>query len=94
MQADFFFFYRIAFKNINFEELIKKNYENKRQLINTILIDEEIQKSVVISLLEESDATSWKLAKQISILEKKLAELTRIELSNKKREADYLMVNF
>lgn len=58
-----------------------------------ILLDENLQKSAVVSLFEKTDATSWELAKQISIIENKLAELTRLELTRKKIATDCQLVS-
>ncbi|KAK6627231.1 hypothetical protein RUM44_009708 [Polyplax serrata] len=81
-----------ALSNSTLNELLKKANEDKKQLVDMILLDENLQKSAVVSLFEKTDATSWELAKQISIIENKLAELTRLELTRKKIATDCQLV--
>lgn len=84
---------RVSQKNDAVMEFFKKFEKNQAQLVETLARNEELQKSAVASLLERNDAISWELTKQISIIETKLVELTRLELSRKKLETESLIVS-
>jgi E3 ubiquitin-protein ligase LRSAM1 len=56
----------------------------KFELIGRLQKDEELQCAAVAALLERSDARSWSLVHQVSLVESQLAALTAVEMERRK----------
>ncbi|XP_072379383.1 E3 ubiquitin-protein ligase LRSAM1-like isoform X1 [Diabrotica undecimpunctata] len=69
-------------------EVLQNQDDHKVELINKLIIDNDLQKAAVGTLLERGDARSWGLLQQIRLVETQLAALTRIEIDRKKLEMD------
>lgn len=57
-----------------------------------MILDSDLQKAAVATLLERGDARSWALLQQIRLVEHQLSMLTHIELDRKKLQMDQHMV--
>lgn len=86
-------FFRQVVHNEKLASVIKQSEGDQVELIATIRKSEELQKSAVAALLEGSDARSWKLARQMNLIESKLAQLTQLELTKKRLEMDEQIVS-
>lgn len=60
----------------------------KCELIAKLQEDSELQKALVGTLLERSDARSWSLTQQVRLVESQLGALTVIEMERKKLQMD------
>lgn len=56
------------------------------------MVDSELQKAAVSTLLERGDLRSWGLLQQVRLVETQLAALTNIELDRKKLKMDQHIV--
>ncbi|CAH1101966.1 unnamed protein product [Psylliodes chrysocephalus] len=69
-------------------EVLQNQDDHKVDLVNKLIVDSDLQKAAVGTLLERGDARSWGLLQQIRLVEAQLATLTRIEIDRKKLEMD------
>ncbi|CAG9854751.1 unnamed protein product [Phyllotreta striolata] len=69
-------------------EVLQNQDEHKVELVNKLIIDNNLQKAAVATLLERGDARSWGLLQQIRFVESQLAALTRLEIDRKKLQMD------
>lgn len=67
--------------------------EHKTELIKKLVIDSDLQRAAVGTLLERGDARSWALLQQIHLVESQLAMLTNFELDRKKLQMDQHIVS-
>lgn len=73
--------------------ILQNQDEHKTDLINQLIVDSDLQRAAVGTLLERGDARSWGLLQQIRLVENQLALLTHIELNRKKLQIDQHMVS-
>jgi E3 ubiquitin-protein ligase LRSAM1 len=64
----------------------------KSELMGRLQKDEELQCAAVGALLERSDARSWSLVHQVSLVESQLAALTAVEMERKKLQMNEQLV--
>jgi len=64
----------------------------KSELMGRLQKDEELQCAAVGALLERSDARSWSLVHQVSLVESQLAALTAVEMERKKLQMNEQVV--
>lgn len=73
--------------------ILQNQDEHKTDLINQLIVDSDLQRAAVGTLLERGDARSWGLLQQIRLVENQLALLTHIELNRKKLQIDQHVVS-
>lgn len=73
--------------------ILQNQDEHKSELIKKLIMDSDLQKAAVGTLLERGDARSWGLLQQIRLVETQLAALTNFELNRKKLQIDQHMVS-
>jgi E3 ubiquitin-protein ligase LRSAM1 len=66
------------------ENILGAQGQIKSELMGRLQKDEELQCAAVGALLERSDARSWGLVHQVSLVESQLAALTAVEMERKK----------
>lgn len=66
----------------------------KNELILKLQKDSELQKALVGTLLERSDARSWSIMQQVRLVESQLASLTQIEIDRRKLQLDQHLSDF
>ncbi|CAH1183755.1 unnamed protein product [Phaedon cochleariae] len=69
-------------------EILQSQDEQKCELVNKLIQDDNLQRIAVGALLERGDARSWGLLQRIRLVESQLAALTRLELDKKRLEVD------
>ncbi|XP_056639062.1 E3 ubiquitin-protein ligase LRSAM1-like isoform X1 [Diorhabda sublineata] len=74
-------------------EVLQNQDDHKAELICKLIIDNDLQKAAVGTLLERGDARSWGLLQQIRLVEAQLAALTKIEIDRKKLQIDEHMID-
>lgn len=74
-------------------DLLQNQDEHKTELIKKLVIDSDLQRAAVGTLLERGDARSWALLQQIHLVESQLAMLTNFELDRKKLQMDQHIVS-
>lgn len=62
------------------------------ELVQHLQKDEELQRAAVCSLLERSDARTWGLVQQVSLVEQQLAQLTALELQRRNHQLSEQLV--
>ncbi|CAH0383790.1 unnamed protein product [Bemisia tabaci] len=70
--------------NENLEELMKNRSSECKELIKSIEQNEDLQRSAVSALLEQSDVQSFRLMHEIQSVEKQLAQATQLELEERR----------
>jgi E3 ubiquitin-protein ligase LRSAM1 len=68
------------------ENILSTKGQIKSELLGRLQKDEELQCAAVGALLERSDARSWSLVHQVTLVESQLAALTAVEMERKKLE--------
>lgn len=68
-------------------EKILKNQDRSRQMA-LVAENEEWQKAVVGTFIEQNDARTWGLVEQVRLVEAQLASMTRCEIDRRKCELD------
>lgn len=71
------------------EEFLKAKDQSRTVLVEQLLEDQDVQKSLVASLLERTDTRSWSLNQKISLISSHLARLSVIEQEKKKLHITY-----
>lgn len=71
------------------EELLKAKDQSRTLMVEQLLDDQDVQKALVASLLERTDARSWSLNQEISLISSHLAKLSVIEQEKKKLHISY-----
>lgn len=71
------------------QEFIKTKDESRSVLVGQLLEDQDVQKAVVASLVERTDARSWSLNQEIALISSHLAKLSVIEQEKKKLQLTY-----
>lgn len=66
------------------ENILSAQGQVKVELVGRLQKDEELQCAAVGALLERSDARSWSLVHQVSLVESQLAALTAVEMERRK----------
>lgn len=66
------------------EELLSAKDQLREGLVQQLLEDQDVQKAMVSSLLDQVDARSWSLNQEISLVSSHLAKLSTIEQERKK----------
>jgi E3 ubiquitin-protein ligase LRSAM1 len=66
------------------ENILNAQGQVKVELVGRLQKDEELQCAAVGALLERSDARSWSLVHQVSLVESQLAALTAVEMERRK----------
>jgi len=74
------------------EKLLGAQGQIKSELMGRLQKDEELQCAAVGALLERSDARSWSLVHQVSLVESQLAALTAVEMERKKLQMNEQVV--
>ncbi|KAK3932095.1 E3 ubiquitin-protein ligase LRSAM1 [Frankliniella fusca] len=65
---------------------VDRHSSAQMELVQRLQRDEELQRAAVCSLLERSDARTWGLVQQVSIVEQQLAQLTALELQRRNHQ--------
>lgn len=68
---------------------IKTKDESRSVLVGQLLEDQDVQKAVVASLVERTDARSWSLNQEIALISSHLAKLSIIEQEKKNLQLTY-----
>lgn len=71
------------------QEFIKTKDESRSVLVGQLLEDHDVQKAVVASLVERTDARSWSLNQEIALISSHLAKLSIIEQEKKNLQLTY-----
>lgn len=71
------------------EELLKAKDQSRTEFVGQLLEDQDVQKAIVASLMERTDAKTWSLNEEISLISSHLARLSTIEQEKKKLQLDY-----
>lgn len=71
------------------QEFIKTKDESRSILVGQLLEDHDVQKAIVASLVERTDARSWSLNQEITLISSHLAKLSIIEQEKKKLQLTY-----
>lgn len=71
------------------QEFIKTKDESRSVLVGQLLEDHDVQKAIVASLVERTDARSWSLNQEIALISSHLAKLSIIEQEKKKLQLTY-----
>lgn len=71
------------------EVLLNAKDQSRTALIEQLLEDQDVQKAVVASLIERTDAKTWSLNEEISLISSHLARLSIIEQEKKRLEINY-----
>lgn len=71
------------------QEFIKTKDESRSVLVGQLLEDHDVQKAIVASLVERTDARSWSLNQEITLISSHLAKLSVIEQEKKKLQLTY-----
>ncbi|XP_043286149.1 E3 ubiquitin-protein ligase LRSAM1-like isoform X2 [Venturia canescens] len=72
--------------NHHLAEVVRDQKRSQEDLVNRLRKDEVLQRAAVAALLERSDARSWSIVQQVTLVQSQLAALTSIELERKKFE--------
>lgn len=75
--------------NDKLEELLRAKDQSRTALVGQLLEDQDVQKALVASLMERTDARSWSLNEEISLISTHLARLSAIEQEKKKLQISY-----
>lgn len=78
--------------NTKLTYLLRNHDENNTELMKKLMLDSDLQRAAVGTLLERGDARSWALLQQIRLVENQLSMLTNFELDRKKLQMDQHMV--
>ncbi|XP_038209177.1 E3 ubiquitin-protein ligase LRSAM1-like [Zerene cesonia] len=70
-------------------ELLSAKDHSREALVQQLLEDQDVQKAMVSSLLDQVDARSWSLNQEISFISSHLAKLSVIEQEKKKMHVMY-----
>lgn len=65
---------------------VDRHSSAQMELVQRLQKDEELQRAAVCSLLERSDARTWGLVQQVSLVEQQLAQLTALELQRRNHQ--------
>lgn len=71
------------------QDFIKTKDESRSVLVSQLLEDHDVQKAMVASLVERTDARSWSLNQEITLISSHLAKLSIIEQEKKKLQLTY-----
>jgi hypothetical protein len=66
------------------ENMVSAQGQIKVELVGRLQNDEELQCAAVGALLERSDARSWSLVQQVTLVQSQLAALTAVEMERRK----------
>ncbi|CAH2989981.1 unnamed protein product [Chilo suppressalis] len=75
--------------NDKLEELLLAKDQSRTALVGQLLEDQDVQKALVASLMEKTDARTWSLNEEISLISSHLVRLSAIEQEKKKMEISY-----
>ncbi|KAK9877237.1 hypothetical protein WA026_016981 [Henosepilachna vigintioctopunctata] len=75
-------------------EFMNIHDSSKKNVVQKLLSDMELQKAALGTLLERNDARSWGLVQQVTLVESQLAALTQIELDRRKLQLDEQVNDF
>lgn len=78
--------------NTKLTYILQNQDENNSELLKRLILDSDLQRAAVGTLLERGDARSWALLQQIRLVENQLSMLTNFELDRKKLQMDQHMV--
>ncbi|CAG9783083.1 unnamed protein product [Diatraea saccharalis] len=75
--------------NDKLEELLQAKDQSRTALVGQLLEDQDVQRALVASLMEKTDARTWSLNEEISLISSHLARLSAIEQEKKKMQISY-----
>lgn len=78
-------------KDLNIENILKNNDRNRQMAM--VADNEEWQKIVVGTFIEQNDARTWGLVEQVRLVETQLAAMTKCEIDRKRCELDGRVVS-
>lgn len=84
--------FREVRNNYHLAEVVRDQKRSQEDLVNRLRKDEVLQRAAVAALLERSDARSWSIVQQVTLVQSQLAALTSIELERKKFEINQQIV--
>lgn len=74
-------------------DVLEDYQQNRNKIVEQIICDESVQKTVVATLIAKKDARTWALHEQMRIIESHLAAISTFELEKRKDDSNQQLVS-
>lgn len=74
-------------------DVLEDYQQNRNKMVEQIISDESVQKTVVATLITKKDARTWALHEQMRIIESHLAAISTFEMEKRKEGSDQQLVS-